>query len=40
MALGLILQADSQTLTDEEVESVIARVLARLAADLNAVLRS
>lgn len=40
MALGLILQADSQTLTDEEVESVIARVLARLAADLNAALRS
>jgi len=40
MALGLILQADSQTLTDEGVESVITRVLARLAADLNAALRA
>jgi phenylalanyl-tRNA synthetase beta chain len=40
LALGLILQADSQTLTDQEVESVVALVLARLADDLNASLRS
>ncbi|MGB5832717.1 MAG: phenylalanine--tRNA ligase subunit beta [Thiohalocapsa sp.] len=40
MALGLILQADSHTLTDHEVQSVIARALDRLAVDLNATLRS
>lgn len=40
MALGLILQADSQTLTDQDVESVVARVLDRLRADIGAELRS
>ncbi len=40
LAFGLILQASSQTLTDQEVESVVARVLARLAADVDASLRS
>ncbi len=39
LALGLILQARSQTLTDQEVESVVARVLSRLAADVDASLR-
>lgn len=40
MALGLILQADSQTLTDQDVESVMARVVDRLATDVNAQLRT
>jgi phenylalanyl-tRNA synthetase beta chain len=40
LALGLILQAGSQTLTDQEVESVVTRVLARLADDVDASLRS
>jgi phenylalanyl-tRNA synthetase beta chain len=40
MALGLILQASSQTLTDQDVEVVVGRVLDRLAADLGAELRS
>ena len=40
LALGLILQAGSQTLTDQEVESVVARVLARLADDVDASLRA
>ena len=40
LALGLILQASSQTLTDQEVESVVARVLTRLAEDVDASLRS
>jgi phenylalanyl-tRNA synthetase beta chain len=40
LALGLILQAVSQTLTDQDVESVVNRVLARLAADVDASLRS
>jgi phenylalanyl-tRNA synthetase beta chain len=40
LALGLILQASSQTLTDEEVDEVIAGVLTRLTRDLGARLRS
>jgi phenylalanyl-tRNA synthetase beta chain len=40
LALGLILQASSQTLTDQEVDSVLEGVLARLAGDLGARLRS
>jgi phenylalanyl-tRNA synthetase beta chain len=40
MALGLILQAPSQTLTDQEVESVVGGVLRRLEADCGAQLRS
>jgi phenylalanyl-tRNA synthetase beta chain len=39
MALGLILQASSQTLTDQEVELLMARVMARLGDDLGARLR-
>jgi phenylalanyl-tRNA synthetase beta chain len=39
MALGLILQASSQTLTDQDVEAVTARVLDRLAEDVGAELR-
>ena len=39
MALGLILQADSQTLTDQQVESLMARVLDGLARELRAELR-
>jgi phenylalanyl-tRNA synthetase beta chain len=39
LALGLILQASSQTLTDKEVEKTIARVLARLESELGARLR-
>lgn len=38
-ALGLILQATSQTLTDEEVETTIGRVLERLSTELGAKLR-
>lgn len=40
IALGLILQATSQTLTDDDVAAVMARVLAALRADLAAQLRS
>jgi len=40
LALGLILQASSQTLTDQDVEQVIADVVARLGSDLGARLRS
>jgi phenylalanyl-tRNA synthetase beta chain len=40
MALGLILQATSQTLTDDEVAAVVARVLAELRTELNAELRT
>ncbi|MBK1649555.1 phenylalanine--tRNA ligase subunit beta [Rhabdochromatium marinum] len=40
IALGLILQAKSQTLTDQDVEDAVARVLARLEQDLGAKLRS
>lgn len=39
IALGLILQASSQTLTDQEVEETISRVLTRLESDLGARLR-
>ncbi len=38
-ALGLILQATSQTLTDQEVEATIGRVLERLSVELGAKLR-
>ena len=40
MALGLILQTTSQTLTDQEVEAVVDRVLNHLAADVGAQLRT
>ena len=39
LALGLILQASSQTLTDDEVEEAIQRVLSRLQSELGARLR-
>ena len=39
LALGLILQASSQTLTDQQVDRSIARILARLEADIGARLR-
>jgi phenylalanyl-tRNA synthetase beta chain len=39
MALGLILQATSQTLTDDDVAQVMARVLMGLESDLGAELR-
>ena len=39
LALGLILQETSHTLTDEEVESVMGRVLTALSEELNAKLR-
>jgi phenylalanyl-tRNA synthetase beta chain len=39
LALGLILQASSQTLTDQGVEKTISRVLARLESELGASLR-
>jgi len=39
LALGLILQASSQTLTDQEVEKTISCVLARLESELGARLR-
>ncbi len=39
LALGLILQASSQTLTDEVVEGAVSRVLARLATEFGARLR-
>jgi len=39
LALGLILQETSHTLTDEEVEGVMGRVLQALAEELNAQLR-
>ncbi|MFZ1575373.1 MAG: hypothetical protein WAT36_09105 [Chromatiaceae bacterium] len=37
--MGLILQATSQTLTDQEVEATIGRVLERLSVELGAKLR-
>ena len=40
MALGLILQATSQTLTDDDVAAVVDRVLAMLRKELNAELRA
>jgi phenylalanyl-tRNA synthetase beta chain len=39
LAIGLILQDSSRTLTDEDVDGVIARTVARLSQDLGAVLR-
>ncbi len=39
LALGLILQASSQTLTDHEVDLSIGRILARLESDIGARLR-
>jgi phenylalanyl-tRNA synthetase beta chain len=39
LAVGLILQASSQTLTDDEVEEAIQRVLSRLQFELGARLR-
>ena len=39
LAVGLILQASSQTLTDELVEGAVGRVLARLASEFGARLR-
>lgn len=39
LAFGLILQASSQTLTDQDVDSIVAGVLARLAEDVDARLR-
>jgi len=39
LALGLILQASSQTLTDQDVEASIARILKQLAARFGARLR-
>ena len=39
LALGLILQASSQTLTDGDVEKTISRVLTRLESELGARLR-
>lgn len=39
LALGLILQSSSKTLTDELVEDVMGRILARLASELGARLR-
>jgi phenylalanyl-tRNA synthetase beta chain len=39
LALGLILQESSHTLTDEKVEGVMARVIAALADRYNAQLR-
>ncbi|MEA3277254.1 MAG: phenylalanine--tRNA ligase subunit beta [Pseudomonadota bacterium] len=39
LALGLILQASSQTLTDQEVDQTVGRVLARLESELGARLR-
>ena len=38
-ALGLILQATSQTLTDQEVETTLSRILERLGLELGAKLR-
>lgn len=39
LALGLILQASSQTLTDKEIEQTISEVLTKLASELGARLR-
>ncbi|MEW8045890.1 MAG: hypothetical protein AB2805_05335, partial [Candidatus Thiodiazotropha sp.] len=39
LALGLILQEKSHTLTDKEVDDVVATVLSRLGDDLGANLR-
>jgi phenylalanyl-tRNA synthetase beta chain len=39
LALGLILQASSQTLTDDVIEDTVGRILARLTSELGARLR-
>jgi phenylalanyl-tRNA synthetase beta chain len=39
LALGLILQASSQTLTDKDIDSTVGRVLERLETELGARLR-
>jgi phenylalanyl-tRNA synthetase beta chain len=39
LALGLILQASSQTLTDDVIEDTVRRILARLSSDFGAQLR-
>jgi phenylalanyl-tRNA synthetase beta chain len=39
LALGLILQASSQTLTDDVIDDSVKRILARLASDFDAKLR-
>ncbi|MDZ7808934.1 MAG: hypothetical protein U5L11_00810 [Arhodomonas sp.] len=39
LAIGLILQDSERTLTDEDVEACIARVVSRLKDDFNASLR-
>jgi phenylalanyl-tRNA synthetase beta chain len=39
LALGLILQASSQTLTDDVIEDTVRRILARLASEFGARLR-
>ncbi len=39
LALGLILQASSQTLTDEAIEETVGRVIARLGSEFDARLR-
>jgi phenylalanyl-tRNA synthetase beta chain len=39
LALGLILQASSQTLTDEAVEETVGRVMTRLGSEFDARLR-
>jgi phenylalanyl-tRNA synthetase beta chain len=39
LAMGLILQEDSRTLTDREVEAVVAEVVAALQAKHGAVIR-
>ena len=40
LALGLIIQASSQTLTDVEINAVVQRILDRLQTELGAVLRA
>ena len=39
LALGLIFQASSRTLTEDEIETSVQRVIKRLAKDLGATLR-
>ncbi len=39
LAISLILQAESRTLTDDEVETVIRRIIGRLEGEFNATLR-
>jgi phenylalanyl-tRNA synthetase beta chain len=39
LAMGLILQDSSRTLTDEDVDSLLQQVIGRLTLDLGAVLR-